>query len=49
MQPRLTFAAMLFNGVHEWSACETPKLITEMNDRSREVFRRVVEGYLGEW
>jgi heat-inducible transcriptional repressor len=25
---------------------ETPKMITEMNDRSREVFRRVVEGYL---
>ncbi|MDJ0995188.1 MAG: heat-inducible transcriptional repressor HrcA [Dinoroseobacter sp.] len=25
---------------------DTAKLITEMNDRSREVFRRVVEGYL---
>ncbi|MCO8143737.1 heat-inducible transcriptional repressor HrcA [Rhodovulum tesquicola] len=25
---------------------ETPRLLDEMNDRSREVFRRVVEGYL---
>ena len=25
---------------------ETPKLLSELNDRSREVFRRVVEGYL---
>jgi len=25
---------------------ETPKILTELNDRSREVFRRVVEGYL---
>jgi heat-inducible transcriptional repressor len=25
---------------------ETPSLLSEMNDRSREVFRRVVEGYL---
>ena len=25
---------------------DTPNLISEMNDRSREVFRRVVEGYL---
>ena len=27
----------------------TPKMIDEMNDRSREVFRRVVEGYLEQW
>ena len=26
---------------------ENPSLLSEMNDRSREVFRRVVEGYLG--
>ena len=25
---------------------DTQKLLDEMNDRSREVFRRVVEGYL---
>ena len=25
---------------------DTPQMLEEMNDRSREVFRRVVEGYL---
>ena len=25
---------------------DTPQILEEMNDRSREVFRRVVEGYL---
>ena len=27
---------------------DTPKVLGEMNDRSREVFRRVVEGYLAD-
>ena len=43
MQARLTFASMLplLGGMNE-----TSSLLQEMNNRSREVFRRVVEGYL---
>lgn len=42
-QPRLTFdfRALLLSPM-----TDTQKLLDEMNDRSREVFRRVVEGYL---
>ena len=28
---------------------EKKEILEEMNNRSREVFRRVVEGYFGRW
>ena len=53
MQPRLTQSAPAsYGGAPEAKArpipdmADNPSLLSEMNDRSREVFRRVVEGYL---
>lgn len=48
MQPRLTFAPTgpLLIGGRQATMTDSSKLLEELNDRSREVFRRVVEGYL---
>ena len=48
MQPRLTFDEWTpLLGKHQGAMMtDTSNLLQEMNERSREVFRRVVEGYL---
>lgn len=49
VQPRLTFGSE--GGLNEllfkvWTMQDGQQVLSDMNDRSREVFRRVVEGYL---
>ena len=50
MQPRLNFAVFVVLCTLRAGEVmnDVPKILGEMNDRSREVFRRVVEGYLAD-
>jgi heat-inducible transcriptional repressor len=48
MQARLKLPlhVLLFGTIWETAMSDVPNILGEMNERSREVFRRVVEGYL---